>query len=68
MVGGGGVPPKNGFFLVGNGGVSELEGVSEGKVWLDALKCVWGKENKGKGIKGERKRGEINQNPPSLYE
>ena len=36
----GGVPPKNGFFLVGNGGVSELEGVSEGKVWLDALKCV----------------------------
>jgi hypothetical protein len=54
--------------LVGNGGVSELEGVSEGKVWLDALKCVWGKENKGKGIKGERKRGEINQNPPSLYE
>ena len=62
MVGGGGVPPKNGFFLVGNGGVSE------GKVCLDVLKCVWGKENKGKGIKGERKRGEINQNPPSLYE
>ena len=72
--GGGGVPPKNGFFLVGNGGVSEFKGVSRANVRGIPRKCVWEKENESRWwkvgerlVKGKEKKGEINQNPLSIW-
>ena len=50
--GGGGVPPKIGFFLGRKGGVNGFKGLSGVNVWVNSRKCDRGQENEPFGKEG----------------